>query len=153
MTTQTEHRAMASALDREHAEVERAASSMRAEMTYLREQIGTSASLGRLPALLLRFRLHLGRHFALEEQGGFFAQLARFETTRESVAGLLGDHARMDAHCARLVRSAQCAALGHGEIGRAFFAEVEALLSDLERHEQQERHLQDLLAHETERAG
>ncbi len=140
---------LASALDREHAEIERAASSLRAEMTCLREQAAACASLGKLPALLLRFRLHLGRHFGLEEQGGFFTLLARTEATRESVHGLLQDHARMDVHCGRLVRTAQCAALGHSELGRDFFLEIEALLSDLERHEQQERHVLGLLARES----
>ena len=148
MESQTKPSVLARALEREHAEVARAASSLRAEMTSLREHIDRCADLGRLPALLLRFRLHLGRHFGLEEQGGFFATLARTDATRESVEGLLVDHARMDAQCASLVRAAQCAALGQGEVGGAFFADVEALLAHLERHEQQERHLQDLLARE-----
>jgi hypothetical protein len=139
-------RDLSRALDREQAQVAWAVESLQDELKHLRQHPPTSASSGRLAATLLHLRLHLGRHFGIVEQSGFFDQLARGASTRASVQDLLHDHSKLDTEYARLLRIAHCAALGSGALDKAFFAAVEDSLACLARHEQEERRLQGVLA-------
>ena len=140
--------ALAREIEREHVSVREAVAALRGEIARLRAEPGPHHAPDRLSGMLGMFRVHLARHFALEEQGHFLGDLPapRDPGVQRIVEDLLADHRGFERAVGRLLDASQRADDGDAELTEVFTQSLAGFLDDLERHERTENELIQELA-------
>jgi hemerythrin-like domain-containing protein len=135
--------ALAREIEREHESVREAVRTLREEIARLRAEPGPGHLPGRLSGMLGMFRVHLARHFSLEEQGRFLGGTpgSRDPGTQRTVETLLADHRRFERDIGRLLVASQRAESGDAALTDRFVVALEEFLAELDRHEHVENEL------------
>jgi hemerythrin-like domain-containing protein len=135
--------ALARAIERDHVSIREAVRQLRDEIARLRAAPGLAPSPGKLGGMLGMFRVHLARHFALEEQGRLLGNVAvaRDAGMQHTVEDLIADHRGFERTVGRLLDAARRAESGDADLTGMFATSLEGFLDDLDRHEHAENDL------------
>lgn len=132
---------------REHALLREGLEAIAGELERLETEPGPEHRGGKLLGMLLMFRIHLGRHFELEEGGGVIAERAEHNPgVRRAFLGLLGEHRELLIHVDQLIESLELSACGQAGLPDTFAVSLRAFLAGLGQHEQKETALTQELA-------
>jgi hemerythrin-like domain-containing protein len=135
--------ALAREIEREHQSVREAIRTLREEIARLQAEPGPGHPPGRLSGMLGMFRVHLARHFALEEQGRFLGSPARARDpgVQRTVERLLADHRGFERDIGKLLDASERASAGDADLTDRFVTALEGFLAELDRHEHLENEL------------
>lgn len=126
-------------LRREHALLHEALDTIARELQRLEAEPGPAHRGGQLLGMLLMFRIHLGRHFELEERDSLIVERAGQDPgVRRALLRLLDEHRTLLSHVDGLIESLELSACGQASLPDAFAVSLRAFLADLGRHEQGE---------------